>query len=136
MRVDTKDLNPGVFFPFDEEEDDESPGGITIRLANGEILDVINKKCTAKKVVFRRGQRHEVIEEDEKRRSELLWEYVIMDWTGLDDEEGVPIPCTKDNKVLLMRGSVKIASFVGNCVEKLTEDSELYDEVLEKNSQT
>ncbi len=133
MRVDTENLNPGVFFPFDEEEDDETPGGVTIRLANGEVLDTINKKCTKKRVEFRRGQRFEVIDEDEARRSELLWDYVIMDWRGLDDSEGVPIPCTKENKVNLMRGSVKIATFVGNCVEKLTEDSELYDEELEKN---
>lgn len=133
MRIDTENLNPGVFFPFAEEEDNDDPGGITIRLANGEVLDTINKKCTKKRVEFRRGQRFEVIDEDDKRRSELLWDYVIIDWKGLDDMEGKPIPCTKDNKISLMRGSVRVAAFVGNCIEKLTEESELYEEALEKN---
>lgn len=133
MRIDTENLNPGVFFPFTEEEDDDDPGGITIRLANGEVLDAINKKCTKKRVEFRRGQRFEVIDEDDKRRSELLWDYVIIDWKGLDDMDGNPIPCTKDSKISLMRRSVRVAAFVGNCIEKLTDESELYEEALEKN---
>jgi len=133
MKLNLENLNPGVFFPFDED-DEESKDGVTIRLANGDILDQINKKCTKKTVQFRRGQRHEVIEEDEDRRSILLWDYVILGWSGLvDDKTGDDIPCTKDNKVLLMKGSVKFASFIGNAVEKLTEDSDLYNEVLEKN---
>ena len=133
MKLNLENLNPGVFFPFDED-DEESKDGVTIRLANGDILDQINKKCTKKKVEFRRGQRYEVIEEDEDRRSTLLWDYVILDWKGLqDDKTGEDIPCTKENKVRLMKGSVKFASFVGNIVEKLTEDTDLYNEELEKN---
>jgi hypothetical protein len=131
MKFDLTELNPGVFFSFDENED--GAGGVTIRLANGKILDEINKACIKKKVEFRRGQRHEVIIDNDELRSKMLWEYVIIDWKGLYDQDGKEIPCTKENKVMLMQGSVKFSSFIGNCVEKLTEETEAYEGNLEKN---
>jgi len=131
MKFDLAELNPGVFFSFDENEDGE--GGVTIRLANGKTLDEINKACIKKKVEFRRGQRHEVIIDNDELRSKMLWEYVIIDWKGLYDQDGKEIPCTKENKVMLMQGSVKFSSFIGNCVEKLTEETEAYEGNLEKN---
>ena len=131
MKFDLNELNPGVFFSFDENEDGE--GGVTIRLANGKTLDEINKACIKKKVEFRRGQRHEVIIDNDELRSKMLWEYVIIDWKGLYDQDGKEIPCTKENKIMLMQGSVKFSSFIGNCVEKLTEETEAYEGNLEKN---
>ncbi len=128
MKFNLEDLNPGVFFPFEDEDN-----GVTIRLANGEIIDEIEKKCTKKKVVFRKGQRHEVIEENKSMRSEMLWDYVIVGWDGVEDSNGNAIPCTTKNKIMLMRGSVKFSAFIGNCVEQLSEDVEVYEEELEKN---
>jgi len=132
MKFDLNELNPGVFFSFDEYEGEDG-GGVTIRLANGKILDEINKACIKKKVEFRRGQRHEVIIDNDELRSKMLWEYVIIDWKGLYDQDGKEIPCTKENKIMLMQGSVKFSSFIGNCVEKLTEETEAYEGNLEKN---
>ncbi len=131
MRVDLDNLNPGVFFPF---EDDKDEGGVTIRLASGEAIAKIDKKCIKKRTEWRRSQRHEIVEDDNELRSRMLWSYVIVSWKGLYDSDGKEIPCTDVNKVKLMLGSVKFAAFVGSCVEKLTEESELYDEELEKNS--
>ena len=132
MKFDLNELNPGAFFSFDEYEGEDG-GGVTIRLANGKTLDEINKACIKKKVEFRRGQRHEVIIDNDELRSKMLWEYVIIDWKGLYDQDGKEIPCTKENKVMLMQGSVKFSSFIGNCVEKLTEETEAYEGNLEKN---
>ena len=132
MKFDLTELNPGAFFSFDEYEGEDG-GGVTIRLANGKILDEINKACIKKKVEFRRGQRHEVIIDNDELRSKMLWEYVIIDWKGLYDQDGKEIPCTKENKIMLMQGSVKFSSFIGNCVEKLTEETEAYEGNLEKN---
>lgn len=130
MKFDLKNLNPGVFFPF---EDDEDEGGVTIRLANGKVIDEIEKVCTKKKVVFKKGQRHEVIVENKELRTKMLWDYVICEWSGLFDSEGRAIECTKENKELLMQSSVKFSAFIGNCVEQLSADVELYEEELEKN---
>jgi len=129
MKFDLENLNPGVFFPFN----DEDGGGVEVRLANGLKLDEINKKCSKKKVEFRKGARHEFIEENEEKRSELLWDYVIVNWKGIKDLDGNEIACTTENKVKLMRGSVEFATIVGSCIEKLSEEVESKEAVLEKN---
>ena len=132
MRLNLDDLNPGTFFPFDEFDNDS--GGVTIRLANGEKMEEINKKTTKKKAEYRRHVRHEYVVEDEKKRSELLWDYVIIDWKGLiEDKNGVEIPCTTENKIRIMRGSVKFSNFVSLCIEALTTETESIEEGLEKN---
>ena len=130
MKFNLDNLNPGAFFPFEGDGDE---GGVTIRLANGKIIAEIDKKCTKKSVKYYRGQRHEVVDDNEELRSQMLWEYVIVDWKGLEDQEGNQIPCTKENKIKLMQGSVKFSSFIGSCVEQLTVDSDMHDEELEKN---
>lgn len=129
MKFDLENLNPGVFFEFG----DDDKGGVTIRLANGEILDKINTQCQKKKIEFKKGQRFEVIESNEELRSKMLWDYVIVGWEGIVDSEDKEIKCTKENKVLLMKSSPKFSTFVGACVEKLSEDTENFNEVLEKN---
>lgn len=131
MKLNLSNLNPAAFFPFDEDE--EGSGGVYLRLATGEILEKIRKKTTKKRVEFRRGTRHEVEETNDSKHSELLWDYVIDDWKGLEDESGAEIPCTTENKVMLMQKSVKFSGFIGNCVEKLNEDYDEHVGDLEKN---
>lgn len=128
MKFDLENLNPGVFFPFEDSE-----GGITIRLASGEALNDIDKKCVKKKVEYRKGQRYEVVNVNDEKRSTLLWDYVIVDWEGVTDLEGNPIPCTQENKHRLMIGSTRFSNFVSKCVENLAEDIEEIEEELEKN---
>lgn len=130
MKFNLENLNPGVFFPF---EDDDDEGGITIRLANSDVMRDIDKKTVKKKVQFRRGQRFEVDDTDEEKRSDMIWEYVIVDWKGVFDESGEEIPCTTENKLKLMRESVQFANFVANAIEQLTESTAGYEEELEKN---
>ena len=61
MKLNLKNLNPGTFFPFDEDDREKKNEGITIRLANGEIIAEIDKKCSKKKIEFKRAVRHEYI---------------------------------------------------------------------------
>ena len=130
MKFDLNNLNPGVFFPF---EDDEEGGGVTVRIANGAIIEKIDKKCVKKKVTMRMGRREEIIEENKELRNKMLWDYIIIDWKGIFDINGDPIQCTMENKDKLMKGSVKFSSFVSDCISRLNEESEFYEEVLEKN---
>lgn len=132
MKLNLSELNPAVFFPFDEDDEDNK-GGVYLRLATGEILEKIRKKTTKKKVEFRRGQRFEVEETNDAKHSELLWDYVIHDWKGLEDENGDEIPCTTENKAMLMKKSVKFSGFIGNCVEQLNDDYDEHIGDLEKN---
>ena len=69
---------------------------------------------------------------DEQLRSELLWDFMIVDWL-IYDGKGKPIQCTKENKVKLMMGSVDFAVFVGECIERLTDGERKRAEDQEKN---
>lgn len=128
MKFNLDNLNPGVYFPFEDDE-----GGVTVRVASADVIRGIDKKTVKKKVQFRRGQRYEIDDTDEEKRSALVWDYAIVDWNGVFDNDGNEIPCTTDNKIKLMNGSVQFSRFIGNCLEQLTEDVEAYDEELEKN---
>lgn len=129
MKFNLEELNPGTFFPFS----DGTEGGVTIRLANADILAEIEKKTVKKKFEWKRNQRYEVIEEDTVKRSAMLWDYVIADWSGVTDMQDNPIPCTAQNKALLMQNSTVFSTFVGKCVSILNERIEEYEEELEKN---
>ena len=131
MKFDLENLNPGTFFPFS----DGTEGGVTIRVASGDALSEIEKKCVKRKFEWKRNQRFEVIDEDDEKRSLMMWDYVIIDWDGIFDLNDAPIPCNKANKNLLMQNSVKFSTFVGKCIQKLNEQMEEYEEELEKNLQ-
>lgn len=130
MKFDLENLNPGTFFPFPEEDGE---GGVTIRLASGDELSRIEKACVKKKYEYKKNQRFEVIDEDEIKRSRMLWDYVIVSWEGLTDTEGKPIPCIMENKVKLMQNSTKFSTFVSECISVLTDQMDTYRDSLEKN---
>lgn len=132
MKFNLNELNPGTFFFFDEDNPEE--GGVEMRLATAGVIEEIEKKVTKKKIIWKRGQKFEDVTRDEKLYSDLLWDYVIVDWKGIiDDSTGEEIPCTKENKSVLMRGSVKFSAFIGDCIEQLTYDVGQSVEDQEKN---
>lgn len=136
MKFNLSDLNPPVWFYFDDSEPEE--GAVLLRLCTGADLESIQKKTEKKQPPeYKRGNRYERPPEvDERRRSMMLWDYMIVDWQNIEDDKGKEIPCTTDNKVKLMRESVVFAQFIGNCIEKLSEDTTKYQEDAEKNSKS
>lgn len=123
--------NPGTWFLFDEARPEL--GRVCVRLCNGGALEEIDAKTVTMEAEYRKGQRYQYPKVDDKRRSELVWDYSIVDWEGVEDEQGTPIPCTKDNKALLMRNSMEFAVFVGDCLEKLNVASKEWRTRAEKN---
>ena len=130
MKFNTKDLNPGVFFPFDEDKPDD---GVTLRLVNTDLMTKVNKKTVKVKTEFRRGRQIEIRNEDERLREEMIWDYIIVDWHGVENEAGETLPCNQENKYMLMRGSVWFASFIADCTEILNDQSGKMAEDSEKN---
>jgi hypothetical protein len=117
-----KDPNPGAWFKFNE--DDPKSGEISIRAVNAAKRREIQKKCIKQKVEYKHGQRFEFTESDDDLFSEMLWDYVIADWHDLEDDDGKPIECTKENKIFLMLNNVGFALFVNECLEKVNDDLE------------
>jgi hypothetical protein len=121
-KFNLKDPNPGAWFKFNE--DDPKSGEISIRAVNAAKRREIQKKCIKQKVEYKHGQRFEFTESDDDLFSEMLWDYVIADWHDLEDDDGKPIECTKENKIFLMLNNVGFALFVNECLEKVNDDLE------------
>ncbi|MFH2075982.1 MAG: hypothetical protein ABIJ57_11665, partial [Pseudomonadota bacterium] len=58
---------------------------------------------------------------------------VIISWENLFDVKEKPIPCTKENKILLMSRSLKFAKFIGDSLKNLAEVEAKDAENAEKN---
>ena len=127
-----KDLNPGIWFKFNE--DDPESGEICVRPLNAQQMDAMRKKGIKKKVEYKHGQRFEVQETNDEVFQEMLWDYVIHDWKGLEDDDGTPIPCTTENKLRLVLEHAGFATGVGEFREKAAEIIEDQIKVAEKNS--
>jgi len=134
MQISLKSPNPGVFFPFPGTKTDEDEGGITLRALNQETLTQIENITTTKKKKFRGNTPYDDVKVDERRKEELMWDYCIVSWENLqDDDAGEEILCTKENKALLMRKHFNFSVFVGDCIEQLTEFKEKQGETEAKN---
>lgn len=127
-----KDPNPGIYFKFDEN--DPESGEIRIRAVNAAKRAEIQKKCVKKKIEYKHGQRFEYDVVNDELFSEMLWDYSIMEWHNLEDDEGSPIPCDKETKIFLMQNNIGFSQFVGRCLEKLNEEEDSRVAKLEKNS--
>jgi hypothetical protein len=128
----TKDPNPGVWFKFDENDPDS--GEIKIRVVNATRRNEIQKACNRKRVEYKNGQRFEVSDMNDDLFSQMLWEYAIVDWNGLEDDDGKTLVCTNETKLFLMQNHVGFAQFIGKCMEKLGEEEENRVAIIKKNS--
>lgn len=131
MRIDLDDMNPPVEFPYGEDG-----ASVTLRVCAGDDIRAIEKKRPGK-VEYKNGQRFEYVPKDvEERRNEDIWDFCLVSWKGLVNKDEEPIPCTRENKVLLMGKSVVFARFIAESLSKLREDIEAKEEELGKNRRT
>ena len=121
-KLSIKDPNPGFWFKFDEN--DPESGSVCLRVVNEAKRNEIKKRCVKKRVEYKHGQRFEVEDGNDDLFSELLWDYCIADWEGLQDDDGNDIPVTVEQKVFLMKNHVGFAKFVSASMEKINEDYE------------
>ena len=131
MKFNMKDLNPGTWFKFNEG--DEESGSICLRVLNAEKLAEIRDKTIRTEVEYRNNNRYEYQKMDNAARDKIIWDYCIVDWNGLEDDEGNVIDCTTENKIKLMNGHVGFSSFIEACLEKLNRLNDEHAEYLEKN---
>ena len=117
----------------------ELPDGGRIRLKNltADDLKEIRKKTVKKRVDFKKVEgtpgRFEYEDVDRDLENVLFWEKVIVDWENFFDGKEQPIPCTKENKLLLMGRSQKFIKIVTDFLKVLTEDDSEQAERAEKN---
>lgn len=136
MKIDLENMNPGVTFYFDKA--DEAGGHIVLRVLSGKTLEKITNRCRQKRIEVKGSPptRFEYLDfkkGGEEKEFELTWDYCLMDWQGVVDKNGTDIPCTPENKILLMKGSPMFSKFVMDCVGKVNAEMALHDEDLEGN---
>jgi len=122
----------GSFFEMD------GGGRVELRTLSYDALKKINKETTRKRVDFKKVEgtpgRFEYEEVNEELQNELFWDYCIMSWENLFDLKEKEIPCTKENKILLMTRSAQFAKFISDSLETLGKDEANQAEAFEKNS--
>jgi hypothetical protein len=70
--------------------------------------------------------------EQKQQEQDDMWDYVIVDWKGFKDANGKEIPCTRENKLLLMDVD-RFIRFVGHALKIIDQYTEVKKEKLEKN---
>jgi hypothetical protein len=136
-----EDLNPAVEFtnPFDPKGKEK----IYLRLAADEDNQRFFATAGVKEKVYwkthpqtRQMQRVKDFDPTPEERdlfNEEVWDFSITDWVLYDKDKNL-IPCTRENKCLLMRKSPKFANWVASSLEQLRESIEIIKEEETKNS--
>lgn len=109
MKINFNDPNPGQWFDLDADT------AICLRIANTKFLRSIEKL-------------------PKEQQEQKTWDYCIVGWRNLLDEDGNEIPCTRENKIKLIAESMDFMLVVNHFLEKINEDLRLRKEDLEKNS--
>ena len=102
-----------------------------LRVSNKDLLSAINKKATKQK--WDKRARQMVTETDDELSFEMLHDYCVVDWEGIEDEKGKAIECTKENKVALLSKSPLFLQLVSDCLKQLNEQMEERREQAQKN---
>lgn len=137
MPFDLKNLNAGARFYWDDTRTE----WVEIRTLSVNEMKRIRKDAVKKGVEYYRDKRggkvHRIEYEDmnDDKFSDSMWDYVIVNWNILD-KAGKKIPCTRENKLLLMGNSIEFAKFVSDNLAKLTEDERIIEEQDIKNLPT
>lgn len=113
----------------------EGGGRLQLRVPTLSDWKRIRKQVFHKKVEFKKVDgtpgRFEYEEVNEELQNELFWDATIVNFENFTNKE-VLIPCTKENKILLMTNS-KFAKFFRESFETLIEDEAKQEEISEKN---
>jgi len=131
MTVFSLEEKDGVFFEM------EGGGRVKIRGMSSASFKDIRKETVKKKIEYKRidgkAERFVAEDTDDDLQTELFWDHIIVSWENLFDSNGKEIPCTRENKVLLLNRSIKFLNFVTNAFKTLTEDASSAAEISEKN---
>ena len=128
MRFDLDNLNPPAWFIHP----DDSEARLFLRSCPFAVMQDIRKQTTRLRVEYKRNVRHEFEEIDTDKQNQLMWDYMIVDWQGIDNGDE-PIPCTTENKIKLLEASPIFLRWFNECVEQLEFDNAERKESAEKN---
>lgn len=144
MIFDLENSNGGEWFTFFTskikedgtvvyDEPEEGAGRVCFRVADTDSIEKIynQTRTTIREWVWPKNDQGKVIGNpvrasgydqtatQEKKERELIWDYAIVDWEGLNDAKGKPIPVTLENKLKLMKIQ-SFARFAARCLQLIS----------------
>jgi len=131
MTVFLLEESVGVWFDL------EGGGRVQLRTMTADALKAIRKQTVKRRVEYKRidgkAERFDVEEVNEDLQNALFWDHVIAGWENILNGKAEEIPCTRENKMLLMTRSAAFARFVGESLATLNADEGTRAEADEKN---
>jgi len=125
------EAKPGVWFEM------EGGGRVQLKTLGASEWKAIRAKSVKTVSEYQKldgkWERFEVEKKDDDLQNFLFWDSVIVAWENLLDGKGQAIPCTAENKSLLMLTQPKFSKFIGECSEALAKDETDRAEQSEKN---
>lgn len=133
MPFNLKELNPTAKFYCNKKE------WVELRNIPPSEIRNMRRECRTEEVEYYQpegyeGQpyRYEVAKVDDDKLFDMMWDYQIVNWYIVDADNN-EIPCTKENKLIMMTESVDFADFIVQSLNKLAKDTKLQREKSEKN---
>lgn len=123
-------------------EPEKDAARVRIRVADENALTEIHKQTRKKDAQFVRNPKtrqmervtfYDQTEEQERLERELLWDHCIEEWENVLDTAGKPVPCTKENKLKIMKNP-QFARFFFKCCETINDAAEGKKQAASKNS--
>lgn len=130
MKVDRKDINQGIWFYYEDSPEDSF--GLQLRIPN---RDKIQEMIVESSTVEEKEVNGEIITDtrvDEAKFGDLLLNYTINNWKGIEDENG-PIPCVFEEKKLIVNEVHLVRIFYFEKMDKLQTMLKLRQEKAKKN---
>jgi predicted ATP-dependent endonuclease of OLD family len=154
MRFDLSGEQNGVWFRFFESEMNESgemtyldpkegAGEVRIREMDSDVMREIRAQTNKEVEKFIHNPKTRGMErilynvqtvEQRQEENERIWDYVIQDWRGILDKDGNEIPCSSENKKLIMKKSLQFVWFASRCLQLVTRSNVDRSEDAAKNS--
>ena len=131
MKRNLGNLNPDVKFLIDENNPAE--GSVTLRELDGKTSKENRVKSRAVRTEYENHVKRTVEYTDEDKATELFYDSIIVDWDGITDMKGKPIPCTKEMKVKLVMEDPEFSRLIHDFYAQLTSMSKTHAEEAAKN---
>jgi len=142
MPFDLKNLNPPVRFYWPDSENKE---WVELRrLTDQDRLKFIRETRNLRKHEFvlnpdsKRMERVSYVDTDldeEVAFQDKVTDHMIVNW-NFCEADGTEIPCSKENKLLMMNGSEVFKTWIMKCIETMEKDIKERKESEEKNLST
>jgi len=141
MQFSTENPCTKFYFPEQEGTPDSEQAWVKLRPVSTDKVREIIKQAKQVKVGFR------AVGEDDKAALKQvqweemdvdiiyteMWDYSIVDW-GHIEVNGQPLPCSRENKLLLIGNDIRFATNLIEWRKELEKDHVALVELLEKNS--